>query len=338
MSEAPEPRANPLLLGHEDAETTILEALNHGRLHHAWLLTGAAGIGKATLAFRFARRLFAQGHALSAPEAGNGLGIDPDSAIFRRVAAGTHADLLTVERAYDEKRKKMRGEIVVDDIRAVSDFLRLTPAEGGWRVVIVDGAEHLNRNAANALLKLLEEPPQQAILLLVCAAPGRLLPTIRSRCRRLRLSPLDDNDMSALMAQYLPQMDTDAQHRLTRLSEGAPGKALLLAEGEGLELASTVEDILDAAPRGDLAQAYDLADRLGRMEDGFNTFMTLLRTSLAARVRDMARQSGAGTARAPLEAWGEVWHALTQIQDETERYNLDKRQAIVSSLQLVNGA
>ncbi len=130
--------------------------------------------------------------------------MDPASPVFRRVAAGSHADLLTVEREWDDKKSRLRGEIVVDDARAVSAFLRLTPAEGGWRVVVIDGAEHLNRNAANAVLKMLEEPPPRAVLLLTCAAPGRLLPTIRSRCRRLALHPLDAREMAHALAEYLP--------------------------------------------------------------------------------------------------------------------------------------
>ena len=136
-----EPRSNPVLVGHSDAAAATDEAIRAGRVHHAWLITGPEGIGKATLAYRFARHLLAPPG--TDPDA-------PDSPVFRRVAAATHADLLTVERAWDDKRKRLRAEIVVDDVRAVADFLRLTPAEGGWRVVVVDGAEHLNRNAANA--------------------------------------------------------------------------------------------------------------------------------------------------------------------------------------------
>src|SRR4029077_13207291 len=121
--------------------------------------------------------------------AGEGLAVAPESGVFRRVAAAGHADLLTVERAYDPRRRRLRSEIVVDDTRAIAAFLRLTPAEGGWRVVVVDGADEMNRNAANALLKILEEPPSRALLLLVAHSPGRLLPTIRSRVRRFPLSP-----------------------------------------------------------------------------------------------------------------------------------------------------
>ena len=164
-----EPRENPLMFGHAGAQAQVLEAMRSGRMHHAWLITGAPGVGKATLAFRFARRL------LAGVKPGDTLGMDPADPVFRRVAVGSHADLLTVEREWDEKKSRLRGEIVVDDARAISTFLRLTPAEGGWRVVVIDGAEHLNRNAANSVLKMLEEPPPRAVLLLTCAAPGRLL-------------------------------------------------------------------------------------------------------------------------------------------------------------------
>ena len=138
---APEPRANPLLVGHAQAEAMLTEAMRAGRMHHAWLITGPDGIGKATLAYRFARRL------LAGMTGGEHPGAGPGHPVFRRVAAGPHADLLTVERAYDEKRKRLRTEIAVDDVRRITDFMRLTPAEGGWRVVVVDGAEELNRNA-----------------------------------------------------------------------------------------------------------------------------------------------------------------------------------------------
>ena len=187
---APPPRANPRLLGHHAAEATLLEALRGGRMHHAWLITGPEGVGKATLAFRFARRL------LAGASDSDSLALDPSHPVFRRVAVGSHADLLTIERAYDPKRKRLRTQIAVDDVRKINGFMGLTAAEGGWRVVVVDGAEDMNGPSANALLKVLEEPPPRAVILMVCSAPGRLLPTIRSRCRRLRLSALNDADMA----------------------------------------------------------------------------------------------------------------------------------------------
>jgi DNA polymerase III subunit delta' len=333
---APEPRANPQLLGHEAAETVLLEAMRSGRIHHAWLITGPDGVGKATLAYRFARRL------LAGMPPGSSLALDPQHPVFRRVAARAHADLHTVERGYDEKRRRMRTQIAVEDVRGISAFMSLTPAEGGWRVAIVDGAEEMNQSSANALLKILEEPPQRAILLLVCAAPGRLLPTIRSRCRRLRLDPLPLEPMERLLADYLPDLSDDDRGRLVTLAEGSPGRALLLAHEEGLAIAGLVNEVLGALPGLKPQRTYTMADTLARGDTAFSNFMDLLRAGVAAAVRDVARGRGDEeqsrlVALRPLDAWGDVWHALTKLQDETERFNLDKRQAIVAGLGLLSG-
>jgi len=330
----PAPRENPLLHGHADAEAMLASAMRSGRMHHAWLITGAPGIGKATLAFRFARRLLA-----GVPE-GDTLALSPEHPVFRRVAAGSHADLLTVEREIDPKRKKLRAEIIIDDVRRVADFLHRTPAEGGWRVVVVDGAEELNRNAANGLLKVLEEPPPRAILLLVCSAAGRLLPTIRSRCRRLPRSPLRFADMESLLADYLPEQTPQERARLTGLAEGSPGRALSLAAGSG-NFADLVAGVLEDLDTLSFERANQLADAVNRHEDGFSDFMDMLRAAIAAAVRDVARgRPDPGQLRLvglrPLDAWVDVWHALTRLQDETESAYLDKRQAIVTGLGLLS--
>jgi DNA polymerase III subunit delta' len=327
----PEPRANPLLLGHEAAEAALLEAMHSGRMHHAWLITGPDGIGKATLAYRFARRL------LAGLPTGNSLALDPTHPVFRRVAAGGHADLLTVELVYDEKRRRMRTQIAVDDVRRISSFMSLTPAEGGWRIAIVDGAEEMNQSSANALLKILEEPPRRALLILTCAAPGRLLPTIRSRCRKLRLDPLPAEAMERLLAAYLPELDADQRGRLVTVAEGSPGRALILGEQDGLKVAKLVDEVLAELPALQPARAYVVADALTRGDTAFSNFFDLLRAGIAAAVRDVARGQGDEeqsrlVALRPLDAWGGVWHALTRLQDETERFNLDKRQAVVAGL------
>jgi DNA polymerase III subunit delta' len=332
----PDPRSNPFLLGQDAAEATLVEAMRSGRMHHAWLLTGPEGVGKATLAFRFARRL------LAGVPAEPSLALPETHPVFRRVAAGGHADLLTVERAWDEKKKKLRGEIVVDDVRRVAEFLHLTPAEGGWRVVIVDGAEEMNRNGANALLKVLEEPPPRALLLLVCSAAGRLLPTIRSRCRRLRLGPLDDAAMETLLARYLPQADAEQRGRLVTLAEGSIGRALALAESGGVGMADVVGQVLDALPDLSAQRAHAVADSVARDEEAFSTFMDLLRASLAAAVRAAARgradpEQTRMLGTRPLDAWVDVWHALTRLQDETEAFHLDRRHAIVAGCGLLAG-
>jgi DNA polymerase III subunit delta' len=333
---APEPRANPLLLGHETAEATVLEAMRSGRMHHAWLITGPDGVGKATFAYRFARRL------LAGMPSDNSLGLDPQHPTFRRVAAGAHADLHVVELAVNERTGRMRTQIAVDDVRRISDFMHLTPAEGGWRVTIIDGAEETNQSSANALLKILEEPPRRAILLLTCAAPGRLPATIRSRCRRLRLDPLAPEAMERLLERYLPEQGADERSRLVTMAEGSPGRALLLAREEGLAIASLVEEVLAELPGLKPARAYAVADKVVRGDTAFSNFMDLLRAGIASAVRDEVRgradpEQSRLVALRPLDAWGDVWHALTRLQDETERFNLDKRHAVVAGLGMLSG-
>jgi DNA polymerase III subunit delta' len=331
------PRANPFLYGHDAAMTAIEDALHKGRLHHAWLITGPPGIGKATLAFHFARRLLAQ-----SDEDGKAWNLDPTDLVFRRIAAGTHADLLTVEKGYNEKTKRERSEIVVDDVRDIADFMRLTPAEAGWRVVIVDGVENLNRNASNALLKVLEEPPQQAILLMTCAAPGRLLPTIRSRCRTLRLSPLSDVDMQTVLTNMQLKLPPNELNQLITLADGSPGRAWMLVQANGLQIASLVTKTLESLPK---PRIYDIIDSLGKIDSGLMDFLTLLRAQLSATLRtNIIETSGTGKKTTPdwlhlhtTDRWAEIWQEITKIQIETTSYNLDERQAVISSLALLAG-
>ncbi len=315
----PDPRENPDLIGHEAAEAAILDSLQGGRLHHAWLISGPEGVGKATLAYRFARRLLAGGSATLEMGAGE--------AVFRRVAASTHADLLTIEREWDEKKKRLKKQIAAETARQIPPFLHLTPAEGGWRVVILDGAEDLNPQSANALLKVLEEPPARAVLILVCSAPGRLLPTIRSRCRHLALAPLDNAQMERALALYLPAVPQADRAALAALTDGSPGRALALAEDGGLKIAGMVGEVLAAGPDVSLLRGYEMADAL-RDQVAFETFMGLLARGLAGAA---VRAGAKGGALRLAEAASGVQALLV----ETERANMDRRQAVIAGLALV---
>jgi DNA polymerase-3 subunit delta' len=324
----PEPRENPQLFGHEGAEATFERAVAAGRMHHAWLITGPAGVGKATLAYRLARRLLALGD----PN-------DPANPVFRRLAAGSHADVLSIERELNEKTKKLKTAIAVEQTRAISGFMHLTAAEGGWRVVVIDGADDMNANAANALLKILEEPSRRGILLLTADAPGRLLPTIRSRCRRLQLNPLDDASMDRALQYLLPDMAAGERQALGRVAEGAPGQAVLLAGEGALALSALVDQVLAEAPRLSVLRMHDVADRATKTETGFSTFMTLLQSGLGKAVRGAAaRGDGNWGGGRPLAEWGEVWHGLGRLLNETERFNLDKRTAVIAGLELLSAS
>jgi DNA polymerase III subunit delta' len=343
------PRDNALLLGHEAAEAALLQAYRSGRLPHAWLLSGPRGIGKATLAFRFARFLFAEGAAspglFAAPPAS--LAIAPEHPVFRRVASGGHADLLVVERSIDPKRKKLRSEIVVDDTRAIATFLRLTPAEGAWRVVIVDGADLMNRNAANALLKILEEPPQKALLLLVSDNPGRLLPTIRSRCRILALKPLGEAEVREALARYRPDVSAGDRAVLAQLAEGSIGRGLDLAGAGGLVLYRSLVRLLEGLPALDGAALHALGDRVARAdgEDAYRILAELLpgwvarmvalatgggegeRAALPGEAQTMRRLAG----RRGLDQWVEVWENLNQLFALADSVNLDRKQVVLNA-------
>jgi DNA polymerase-3 subunit delta' len=323
-----EPRANPHLIGHEDAAAAFERAARADRLHHAWLLAGPEGVGKATLAYRFARFLLA-----GRPEATPLLHVAPESSVFRRIASSSHADLLTIEAGTLQGDRKRSDVINVDAARLIPGFFALTAAEGGWRVVVVDGAELMNPSAANAILKVLEEPPPRAMLLLVSSLPGRLLPTIRSRCRRLDLHPLADEVLHPMLAEWLPAMPEGERRALARLSGGSPGRALQLAESGGPAVQAMVEEAL-VAPTP--VRAMQIADRLAADRGGaaFGMFFTLLRRGLAAASGSAARGSEAPAwiAARPLADWAGLWDRLGRLAEETERLNLDRKQAVLTGL------
>ena len=315
------PGQNPDLRGQDQAVAALVTAAQSGRLHHGWLLCGPPGIGKATLAYRFARWLLAGASS-------DDLSVAAHHPVFRRVGARAHADLKIIERRVNERTKRLQGEIVVDTIREVGDFLHLTAGEGGWRVVLIDEAETLNRNAANAMLKLLEDPPPRSIWLLVCNAPGRLPITVRSRCRRLDLALLSDQTIDDLLAQNLPELPSGERARLIAIADGSIGRALMLAGAQGSVLAEYVSEAL-AAPVGP-PRAAAMAEAIAKIEDGFRIFMNLLQGAIATRARADARN--APTTQPSLAGRAALWQELARTEAMVEGLTLDPRAAILTVL------
>ena len=346
----PAPRTNPDLVGQEDAEAEFLQAYETGKLPHAWIVGGPRGIGKATLAFRIARFVLAAGNN-NGPDLFGGAGaapaslrIESDHPVFRRVLSGGHADLLTVERGVDEQRNRRRDEITVGEARQVSSFLTKTPAEGGWRVVIVDEAEAMNHNSANAILKTLEEPPRQTLLLLVCHNSGRMLPTIRSRCRQLRLRPLADAVLATLLEQYAPAIGAPEQAAAITLARGSIGRALEFADGAGVTLYHELTDLLSVLPGLDMAALHGLSDRIGRDQSGelFRTTRELLgwwmSHTLRAAAIDPSRLPSRTAGPRSLDRWFEVWEKINRLFERAESVNLDRKQVILNAILAIHSA
>lgn len=261
---APHPRMTPHLFGQETAERAFLAAYGAGRLHHGWLITGPAGVGKATLAWAIARFLLAHppqqdAGLFGADAAPDTLAIGPDHPVAHRVAALSDPGLFLLRRPYDEKAKRLKQQITVDEVRRVKSFFSLSAADAGRRVVIVDCADEMTTSAANALLKLLEEPPANTTLLLISHQPSRLLPTIRSRCRELRLSPLSPHDMTRALEQA-GATGGDAPEALAELAGGSVGAALRLTGLDGVRAYGELVAIYSGLPQLDRQRALKLAE------------------------------------------------------------------------------
>lgn len=340
---APHPRETARIFGQDAAERAFLDVYGSGRLHHGWLLTGPHGVGKATLAWRIARFL------LATPEPGGGglfgdahaapttLDIAPDHPVARRLAAGSEGRLFLLRRAWDEDKKKLKTVITVDEVRKLRSFLSLSSADGGRRVVIVDTADEMNPNAANALLKMLEEPPTGVTFLLVSHQPSGLLPTIRSRCRELRLAPLSPADLAAALAQA--GAETPSVDALAALSGGSAGAAVRLINLDGIEAYGAIVALFEGLPRLDRMAAIRLADSAaGRGgETRFDLLLTLIDLFLARLARagvagppapEAAPGEGALCARlSPDPAAGRAWADLHQSLGARARHgravNLD---------------
>lgn len=325
------PKLTEHMVGHAAAEKQLLEMIISGRLPHALLFTGPRGIGKATLAYRLARFL------LSPRDAGDSLfgeALPPESLhipaahpTFRRMAAGAHPDFLVLEA----------DDIKVEEARSVAGFLSLTPAQSDWRVVIIDSADAMNRNAANALLKTLEEPPARAVLILISHNPGALLPTIRSRCRTLRIPPLSEPEFARVMDMLIPDLTPQQAQTWALLSGSAPGIALTLQQARADLL---YRELIEHVSAYNILKTHTFADRFVRKEaiaewQIFSRLFLWLITRIMKPLEHAEVYAGEHEQllklrnRKSLDVWLELWEKAGKLLADTEHLHLDKKQAIL---------
>jgi len=322
MTEIRHPREVFDLTGHEAAEEAFEATRARGRLHHAWLLTGPEGVGKATFAYRAARRLL----GAPADPAHGVLGANPDHPVSRQIIARSHPDLFALERLGEDG--KVRKVIPVDEARGLSEFFSKSPASAAHRVAIIDAVDDLNVNAANAILKTLEEPPPHGVLLMISHSPGRLLPTIRSRCRRLAFRPLS-LEAAAGFVREREDVTEEAALRLAKMAGGAPGKAWALAGANAIAMDDAARSLIEGLPRLDEAMALSLADRF-RGGEGAAQF-NLLFDRLSERVHGFAAER-AGQGAGGLDRWAQAWETLQRLPREVEALNLDRADALFTAL------
>jgi DNA polymerase-3 subunit delta' len=317
---APHPREQPLLVGHEEPEAALFQAWQGGRLPHAILIGGQEGIGKATLAYRIARFVLAHQQPGRAG-ASRDFMLAADHPVSRQVAAQSHPDLLVLRRLANPDSGKLYSEIRVGDVRKIVGFFGSTPALGGYRVCVVDSAEEMNREGANALLKLLEEPPAKSLFLIVSHVPGRIIPTIRSRCRQLRLKPLPVPDVARavrLLAERIPDLALDRVDEAAAASDGSVRRALALLLGEGLDVRALSAELFARLPEVDPAKLHTLGERI-QSDQSLALFAETVEDWLARHATEP---------RAPLPRlarYAEAWEKVRRAAVETDVYRLDRK-------------
>ena len=319
-----------MIIGHTDAAAQFRAAVAGGRVHHAWLLAGPPGVGKATFAAAAAAWVLARasGHAQQVDEAT--LDLDPEHPTARLIAAGSHMDLRRLERTHDTTGK-LRSVIRVDEVRALQSLFRSTPALGDWRVIVVDSIDDMNRAAANALLKNLEEPPPQTLFLCVTHAPARLLPTIRSRCRTLRFQLLSDEEVERALRRALPDATASEREALVAVASGSPGRALRFADAGTDKLLSELTALASATPAEATGRALVLAKSLGGKSAAarYEAFLELAPAFIAQAAKT---RGGSRLARALT-----LWERATQLGSSAAALSLDPQSVSFELAGLVAG-
>jgi DNA polymerase-3 subunit delta' len=331
-SDIPHPRGTDALFGHAEAERTLLESYRTGQIPHAWLIGGARGTGKATLAYRMARFVLANPDPRAASvQAAQSLAVASHHPAARRLSNEAHPDLLVLQRTINEKTGKLHQDIAVDDIRRSVPFFGSTAGEGGWRIAIVDSVEELNVSGENALLKVLEEPPPRSLLFLISNAPGRVLPTIRSRCRVLLLRPLAGRDIAQAVAAATGRA-AEGPEVLEAIgaANGSVGRALDLLDGTALALRKKTTELLSQLPRPDPQAMHALGDALGYSDAApLAAFIDIVNEWLSQQLDNEAFD------KARLARVAQTWERINLTARDAEEYNLDRKPLVFTVFDLL---
>lgn len=324
----PHPREMLDLVGHAAAERELLDAYRSGRMHHAWILGGEEGVGKATLAYRLARFILAHPDSASnAVRDARSLQVAADDRTARLVAAQAHPDLAVLRRGPTRDGKSLSSVIAVDDMRGINTLFRSTAGAGGWRIAIVDSADDFNASSANALLKMLEEPPARSIFLIVSHAPGRLMPTIRSRCRMLLLRNLEENEVARVVASISDE-EPAAIAQAAAHAGGSVSRAIRLLDGETLALRARLEDLFGRLPKVDDKAALALAEATTKRDGvAFEHFVDAAEDYLSKAVAARASRPAAS-----LQPFADVYEKLSAGRREVDAYNLDRRPLVLATI------
>lgn len=333
------PKNNTFLLGQEKAEQIMLEAWKNNSMHNSWLLCGTEGIGKATLAYRFARFLLAADPAKK--ESYTSLEISENNPVYKLTTSNAHPDLKVIERDYTEtdKRKILKaikeGEalseeelkdlkksafIKVDEVRTINEFLSKKSADNNWRIVIIDSIDDMNSSSANAVLKILEEPPAKSILLLISHNPEKLLPTIKSRCAKLKLSPLDDKVLASLMRRYRPQLSEKEISGLTAICSGSIGKALVYSDKKALQYYDDLCRLVSAKEKFKLSELLAYCEMAAKDEEVYALIQELILKFISENM----------TTTSHIEELSDVWEKTIKVFDEVDRLNMEKKQVLIN--------
>jgi DNA polymerase III subunit delta' len=325
----PLPHERNHLVGHRQTERALLDAYRSERLHHAWILGGPKGTGKATLAFRFAQFVIANPDRFGAEVANaQDLSVSAEHPVVRQIKAGGHPNILHLRRPWDEKGKRFKADLPVDEVRRTVSFFGTTASAKAWRICIVDAADDMNNSSANALLKILEEPPKRCLFLVLSHTPGRLLPTIRSRCRRLDMAPLSVEEIASglreMAADTVPG-DADLQE-IARTADGSLRSAITLLSGDGLAIAKGMRKLAENAAEVDLAAVHALANVVAArgQSDNWESFQHIAQLWLHEQVR-IQLPNGVGQANELVKVWDKTNRAIR----DSDALNLDRKQVVL---------